>query len=173
MTKIKSIRKEISHFCGMIELGGEKVKNNYEINNSTLAIIPIDENSSRVLEETEEYIVKKTPFEIIEDSCIYFGSNYKGRYEGTKKLIGMNYKLPIIIEESRNIIFFPTTSPKLFECIWISLNNLNNYFSENDISYINFKNGYNLKLNISQFALENQVLRASRLESVLRKRKND
>lgn len=149
------------------------MKNNYEINKSTLAIIPISENSSRVLETTNEYIIRKTPFEIIEDSCMYFGSNYKGRYEGTKKLIGMNYKLPIIIEESRNIIFFPTSSPKLIECIWISLNNLNNYYSENNASYINFKNGSKLKLDISMFALENQILRASRLESVLRNRKND
>ena len=37
----------------------------------------------------------------MDDSCKYFGSSYQGRYEGTKNLIGMNYKLPIIIEESR------------------------------------------------------------------------
>ena len=33
------------------------------------------------------------------------------------------------------------------------------------------KNGYKLKVNVSIFALENQILRASRLESVLRSRK--
>ena len=150
------------------------MKQNYEINNSTLAILPIDDCTSKVIESTEEYIVNKSSFNIIEDSCMYFGSNYQGRYEGTKKLIGMSYKLPIIIEESRNIIFFPTSSPKLSECMWISLNNLDKYYSdENDNSYIDFKNGYKLKLNISKFALENQILRASRLEFVLRSRKND
>lgn len=148
------------------------MKNSYEINTSTLAIIPVDEFTSRVIESSAEYIIKKSSFEIIEDSCMYFGSNYKGRYEGTKKLIGMNYKLPIIIEESRNIIFFPTSSPKLIDCMWISLNNLCDYYSENETSYINFKNGYKLRLDISKFALENQVLRASRLESVLQNRKN-
>ena len=99
----------------------------YEINKSTLAVLPIDESSSRVLEEEAEYIVNKSTTDVINDSCKYFGSSYKGRNEGTKSLIGGNYKLPILIEESREIIFFPTSSPKLEECAWISLNNLKNY----------------------------------------------
>lgn len=147
------------------------MKKEYEINQSTLAVLPIDENTSRVLEETTEYIVNKSSKEIIDDSCKFFGSTYKGRYEGTKNLIGMSYKLPIIIEESRNIIFFPTTSPRLTECSWISLNNLEDYKSYDNKAYICFKNGYRLRVNISMFALENQILRASRLELVLRNRK--
>ena len=82
---------------------------NYEINSGTLAVIPIDEYTSKVIELDNEYIVNKPCFEIIDDSCNYYGSTYQGRYEGTKNMIGMNYKLPIIIEESKNIIFFPTT----------------------------------------------------------------
>lgn len=147
------------------------MKETYEINKSTLAVVPIDENRSRVLEETTEYIVNKSSFEIIEDSCKYFGSTYQGRYDGTKNLIGMSYKLPIIIEESRNIIFFPTSSPRTKECAWIALTHLDNYINDKNDSYISFKNGYKLKVNVSIFALENQILRASRLESVLRSRK--
>ena len=147
------------------------MKDTYEINKSTLAVVPIDENTSRVLEETTEYIVNKPSFEIIEDSCMYFGSTYQGRYDGTKKLLGMSYKLPIIIEESRNIIFFPTSSPRTKECIWVSLTHLDNYLIDKNNTYISFKNGYKLKANVSIFALENQILRASRLESVLRSRK--
>lgn len=147
------------------------MKDTYEINKSTLAVVPIDENTSRVLEETTEYIVNKPSFEIIEDSCMYFGSTYQGRYDGTKNLLGMSYKLPIIIEESRNIIFFPTSSPRTKECIWVALTHLDNYSIDKNNAYISFKNGYKLKVNVSIFALENQVLRASRLESVLRSRK--
>lgn len=148
------------------------MKYDYEINSSTLAVISIDDTCCKVLEEAAEYIVNKPSYEVIDNSCKYFGSSYKGRYEGTKNLIGMNYKLPIIIEESRNIIFFPTSSPRLNECWWISLNNIVDYFVENNNVYIFFKNGSKLKVNISFFALENQILRASRLESVLRHRKN-
>ena len=143
----------------------------YEINKSTLAVLPIDECSSRILEEEAEYIVNKSTTDVINDSCKYFGSSYKGRNEGTKSLIGGNYKLPILIEESREIIFFPTSSPKLEECAWISLNNLKNYKKNEKKSSVTFQNGFILNLDISIFSLENQVLRASRLENVLRKRR--
>lgn len=145
---------------------------NYEINSGTLAIIPIDEYTSKVIELNNEYIVNKSCFEIIDDSCNYYGSTYQGRYEGTKNMIGMNYKLPIIIEESKNIIFFPTISPRLINCSWVSLNNLKTYLKNNDGSDIVFKNDSIINFNISIFSLESQILRASRLESILRSRKD-
>lgn len=145
---------------------------NYEINSGTLAVIPIDESTSKVIELDNEYIVNKPCFEIIDDSCNYYGSTYQGRYEGTKNMIGMNYKLPIIIEESKNIIFFPTTSPRLINCSWVSLNNLKTYLRNNEGSDIVFKNESIVNFSISIFSLESQILRASRLESILRSRKN-
>jgi len=145
--------------------------NNYEINNDTLAIIPIDNYKSKIIEKNKEFIVDETPIKIIENSCQYFGSSYQGRFMGTKKLIGVTHKAPIIIEESREIIFFPTNSPRLYECAWISLKNLNNYKRNNDSSEILFNNGNQLNLDISYGSLDNQVLRAARLESVLRMRK--
>lgn len=144
----------------------------YEINIGTLAIVPIDETTTRIIEIGNEYIIDKPVFEIINESCCYYGSNYQGRYEGTKNMLGMSYKLPIIVEESRSIIFFPNASPRLVECAWISLNNLKNYVRCNEGSNITFKNDTNLNLDISIFTLESQILRASRLESILRSRKN-
>lgn len=144
----------------------------YEINIGTLAIIPIDENTTKIIEVDNEYIVNKPCLDIINDSCNYYGSTYQGRNEGTKNMIGMSYKLPIIIEESRNIIFFPTTSPRLLNCSWVSLNNLKTYLKANQGSNIIFKNNSVIKFDISIFSLESQILRASRLESVLQSRKN-
>ena len=100
--------------------------NSYEINNDTLAIIPIDNYQSKIIEKNNEFIVNMTPIKIIDNSCQFFGSSYQGRFIGTKKLIGVSHKAPIIIEETRNIIFFPTNSPRLNECILKSLRNLSN-----------------------------------------------
>lgn len=144
---------------------------NYEINNDTLAILPIDNYQSKIIEIDREIIINMTPMKIIENSCQYFGSSYQGRSLGTKNLIGVTHKAPIIIEESREIIFFPTNSPRLYECSWISLKNLNNYKKTNNKSKILFNNGNLLELDISYGSLDNQVLRAARLESVLRIRK--
>lgn len=144
----------------------------YEINKYTLAIIPLSTNSSRVIEADDIFDVKRSTAEIIDDSCRFFGCTYEGRREGTKELIKVNYKAPIIIEETLSIIFFPTSSPRYDTCYWISLNNMENYVkhSKNKSSII-FKNGKRLDLDISFGSLENQVMRATMLEAVLNRRK--
>ena len=60
----------------------------------------------QIIENGEEYIINNNSTKILEHSCEYFGSSLEGRKEGTKKLLGITHKSPIIIEESRNIIFF-------------------------------------------------------------------
>ncbi|MDD3392812.1 MAG: competence protein ComK [Bacilli bacterium] len=143
----------------------------YEINTSTLAVLPSKNNMSKVVELDNTFLVKKSPTRIIDDSCKYFGSSYIGRFEGTKTLIGYNYKAPIIVEETREIIFFPTASPRLYECEWISLNNIKDYHRSGNKVEITFKNNVKIELLISLNTIENQILRATRLESILRKRK--
>lgn len=147
--------------------------NSYEINDDTLAIIPQGEYKSKIIEKERTFEVDIPPMKIIQDSCEYFGSSYEGRYLGTKKLIGITHKAPIIIEESKEIIFFPTSSPRLYECTWISLKNLTNYKRGVGNTIIAFNNGNMLNIDISYSSLDNQVLRAARLESVLRLRKNN
>ena len=145
---------------------------NYEINEDTLAIISNYPNT-KIYEGNKSYLIKDNTLNIIKKSCEYFGSSYLGRHEGTKSLIGVSHKSPIIIEESREIIFFPTNSPRIYECAWISLKNLQNYKKGKDNTTIIFNNGHLLNLDISYGSLDNQVLRAARLESVLRLRKNN
>ncbi|MBO6195105.1 MAG: competence protein ComK [Bacilli bacterium] len=144
----------------------------YEVNCDTLALIPVSENETKIIERDNVFIVNKPVMEIIEDSCEYFGSSYLGRHEGTKKLIGITHKAPIIIEESKNLIYFPTSSPRLMNCIWIGLNNIKTYESNNGKTELLFDNNKKIRLNVSFGSFDNQVLRATKLESVLRKRIN-
>ncbi len=141
----------------------------YEINKDTLAIIPVDFEKSKILELKHEYLIEERSFRIIEESCKYFGSSYEGRFQGTKKLIGVTHKSPIVIEESSKIIFFPTTSSLRHDCIWISLGNIKNYFPGNnfDTSIVEFNNGEKIELDMSYGSLTNQILRATRLKVVL------
>lgn len=143
----------------------------YEINSSTIALIPINEEQTKIIEFSNSFIVNMNSMKIIERSCEFFGSSYMGRHEGTKKLIGINYKSPIIIEESRNIIYFPTTSPRLSDCAWFNLNYISNYEDSNGKSLIYLENGENIEIDISVNSFDNQFLRATKLESILRKRK--
>ena len=143
----------------------------YEITYDTQAIISLGESSSKIIENNEEYLVNNQSMSILEHSCEYFGSSYEGRKEGTKKLLGITHKAPIIVEESRKMIFFPTCSPENPECIWVNLNKIDKYYKlENNRSAIQFKNGSVLEINISYGSLTNQILRASRLKYVLDER---
>lgn len=143
----------------------------YEINSSTLAIIPIEEEVSKVYEEEAEYTINKSANSIIKDSCEYYGSSYQGRCIGTMNLTGIKTKYPIIIEESRNIIFFPTNSTRNKQSAWFALNKIKHYNKKNYKSQILFKNDKELDLDISYYSLENQIVRATMLKSKLYERK--
>lgn len=143
---------------------------NYEINNSTVALYAMGEKT-RVYEEDSNFIVDKSANKIMEESCKYFGSSLEGRKKGTENLIGVSYKAPIIVEESCNIIFFPTSSPRLSDCSWLRLSYINRYYYHNNKLIVEFKNNDKIALNTSYGIVDNQVLRATRLESVLNGRK--
>jgi competence protein ComK len=151
---------------------GGKMLNNYNINDETLAIIPISDSISKIIEEDSVYFVNKPAVEVLNDSCKYFGSSYHGRSEGTKSLIGHNYKAPVLVQEKNSIIFFPTLSPRDKDCQWISLNNIKEYARINKTTVLTFTNGSILPLNISYYMLENQLYRATKLRNVLNERIN-
>lgn len=146
---------------------------NYEINQGTLAILPNENENSLVYEDEERFIVDQSPYSIMEESCKYFGSTYKGRKESAKEMLGADYKVPIIIEDYNNVIIFPTTSPTSEDCAWISLKRVKG-IEKIDIynTRIIFDNGREIIVPVSYRSIENQLSRASRLDVILRKRLN-
>ena len=143
----------------------------YEVNYDTQIILPIESTKSKIIEYDNEYIINHSVQEVLEHSCEYFGSSFNGRKEGTKKLLGITHKSPIIVEESRKIIFFPTTSPDRIDCVWINLEKVNKYYkSSSKKSIIEFKNGDIIEFDVSIGSLTNQIMRASRLKYILEER---
>lgn len=145
----------------------------YEISKGTLAILPNEKNSSVVYEDDDRYIIKQTPFQIMEDSCKYFGSTYEGRKDGAREMLGAEYKVPIVIEDSSNLIVFPTTSPLSEDCVWISLKRVEKIekIDANNTKII-FDNKTEIIVDSSYRTIENQLSRASRLDLILRNHKN-
>lgn len=145
----------------------------YEFNKGTLAIIPNGKESSLIYEDESRYIIEDNPLNIMEGSCKYFGSTFDGRIQGAKDILGAEYKVPIIIEDSNNLVVFPTSSPRSNDCCWISLNRVDNiYRIDNDNTKIVFDNEREIIVPCSFRSIENQFSRASRLKTVLQKRKN-
>lgn len=145
----------------------------YEISKGTLAIVPEKEDKSLVYEDEDKYIIEECPYKIMEESCKYFGSTYKGRKESSKAILGADYKVPIIIEDTNNLIVFPTAAPKSDDCVWISLKRVKR-IEKYDIysTRIIFDNDREIIVPCSYRSLENQLSRASRLDVIMRKRIN-
>ena len=144
----------------------------YEVSKGTLAIVPNNEESSLVYEDEERYIIKEKPFKIMEDSCKYFGSSYNGRKESAKSILGAEYKVPIVLEESSNLVVFPTTSPRAEDCAWISLKHVKRIKRIDSTSTkIIFNNDREIIVPVSFRSVENQLSRASRLDLIMRNRK--
>ncbi|MBQ3021585.1 MAG: competence protein ComK [Bacilli bacterium] len=146
----------------------------YEISNQTLAVIPVGDNKSKIVEKDCSFVINKSPNHIMDESCKYYGSSINNRQKGTTNLTGITYKVPIFIEEEGNMIFFPTSSPRLKKCCWVSLNNIESYYYDFDKKrcIIVFDNKEKIEFDVSYCVLNNQILKSHRLESIINKRKS-
>lgn len=144
----------------------------YYVTSDTLLLVSFGKNKTKIYDINGNSIIKKTPFEIIDESCQYYGSSYSGRYVGAKRMLDMDYKLPIIMDEVKEVVMFPTCSPKSDDCCWICVNNIENYEKYKKTAIIKFINGMTYEINISFNSLENQIMRATMLLMKLKKRKS-
>nr|WP_077912851.1 competence protein ComK [Listeria grayi] len=144
-----------------------KARRIYEINPYTMVILPKrsgEEIFSEIYEIGSSFISKFTPFEIIKTSCKFFGSNFEGRKDGTKHLIGITHKPPIIIDAMNLIYAFPTTSPSKNDCAWIFPQHIQEYgANELNQTVIQFTNHRSIEIDISTASFNNQMARTSML----------
>ncbi len=144
---------------------------NYIINKSTLALIPVDENITEVIEKYITYKVKHSALEIIDESCKFYGSSFMGRCQSSKYLLGIKYKCPIIISEVKEITIFPTSSYKNNNAIWFSYNGIKNYYMENNLLKIIMVNDAEICVDISENVFANGFFKASRLMTIMKSKK--
>lgn len=142
----------------------------YEINKDTCAVINVGTEASQIIEKENDYLLPKKTFEVMEDSCAYYGSTLDGRLKGTKMILGANYKLPIIIEESNDMIFFPTTGSNNENCSWISLKHIEKYESYKGYTKVTFDEGKSVIVRMSYSSFETQLFRAMRLREIIKER---
>ena len=143
----------------------------YEINLSTLMLIGIDSQSTRVVSYDDDFICPFSSKDIINNACKFFGSSINDCVKKTSRLLYISSKSPIIIEEFRNIIFFPLKSVKEKCNIWISFSNLEKYEKNGTATMFYFKGGKKISLNFSYYIIDNQVTRSMMLYYEINKRR--
>ena len=143
----------------------------YEIDLSTVMLMGIDTDNTKVITLENEFIVSCNSKKIIDDSCKFFGSSLTDRVNMTRRLVNINSKSPIIIEESRNILFFPLKSVREKSNIWISYNNLLKYVKSGDKTIFYFRNDKQVVIDFSYYIIDNQVTRSLMLDYEIKKRR--
>lgn len=145
----------------------------YEVNENTTAVIGLGENISKIVEYNNEYIVGNSSYEVMDNSCKYFGSSYLGRVDGSKNILGLHHKVPVVVEESSDLIFFPINTTEDIRCIWLSLKWIKDVYTVNNKTIVEFKNGKKMLCKCSEYSLKNQIMKASRLNTILNERKHE
>ena len=143
----------------------------YEIDLSTVMLIGIDDDNTKDVTLDNEFIIDIDSKKIVDNSCKYFGSSLSDRVNMTKRLVNISSKSPVVIEESRNIIFFPLKSVRDKCNIWISFNNLEKYVKNDDKTTFIFKNNKRVVIDFSYYIIDNQVTRSLMLDYELKKRR--
>ena len=143
----------------------------YEINLSTLMLIGLDDKSTKIVTSEDEFICNYCSKDIINNACKFFGSSINDCVKKTSRLINISSKSPIIIEEFRNIIFFPLKSVREKCNIWISFSNLEKYEKNGNSTVFYFKGGKKISLNFSYYIIDNQVTRSMMLDYEINKRR--
>ncbi|MEI5906479.1 competence protein ComK [Bacillus spongiae] len=135
----------------------------YEMNPQTMILLPFQCGTklyTRIIEFYDEYVSPHPPIDIVRKSCEYFGSSYEGRREGTKRLTGIVYKAPIIIDSHTSIFSFPTTSPSHSNCIWVCEKYVHLHERVNaKMTNVIFKNGQSFHIPISASSFGTQRAR--------------
>ena len=146
----------------------------YEINTWTMFVEPVTYGGkiySRAVELEDEFLSPFKPLDIIKKGCVYFGVDYESRKKGTRQLIGYSRKIPIVIEPTNHIYFFPTVSPLTPECIWISLEHVECYRRvSSKKTMIIFRNKESHVFPVPIGTIEGQMLRTSLLKTKLLQR---
>jgi len=145
----------------------------YEANPYTMAFLPLKVESklhSIVIETEREMIVPVKPMDLVNRSCQYFGSSFKGRKEGTRELMGITHKPPIIVDPVNEIFLFPTASPSNEVCAWLSHSHILRHYTSGTMTYVEFKNKKRISIDISKGSFENQLYHTAQLRTIITSR---
>ena len=102
-----------------------KILNDYQINEETVLLTgEYDENGrlcTRVIEGEQTFLVNLKPLQVINNTLLLLGSDFRGSRASSKKILGETNMYPIKINCHLGIWLFPTKSYINDYCVWFSL----------------------------------------------------
>jgi competence protein ComK len=137
----------------------------YIIRPETMALLPCSfadgSLGTLVIEENTECCVTLMPKRIVEDSCGYYGSTYRGR---KKVAMDMGYKSmpPICVCGELGIIFISSMTERSNYCAWLAFMHVHNWVESNEKGYLSvlLSGGKEIKLPMNSGPFSGRMLRA-------------
>lgn len=118
---------------------------------------------TKIIEVDNEQISDLAVMQIIEHSCITYGSSYIGRRDFSAKVLQSKNKLPISIHPKRGIYFLPTLSLQNPKCMWINYFHIEGYYRVDDLTVLILSNGSKLYIETSYNQFDMQMKRTSQV----------
>lgn len=142
-----------------------KTLQQYIIRTETMALLPCILTDgvlgTLVIEEQAESYVRQIPKKIIEDSCGYYGSTYRGR---KRIAMDMGYKSmpPICVCGELGIIFISSMTERSDYCAWLAFMHVHNWIENNEKGCLSvfLSRGKEIKLPMNSGPFSGRMLRA-------------
>lgn len=145
----------------------------YKITKNTYAILAYTKTKSKIIEKEKIFYINSSVNDIIEYNCYINGSTLKGRQKASAYLLGIKAKPPAILSETEEIIIFPTHSIINEKSSWIVLKNVLKYSNyRNKKTVVEFQNHEKIIINISPYIFDQQIIKATRLEFIIKRDKS-
>lgn len=117
----------------------------------------------------KKYLVKCKPIDIIDFWCLSCGTSIEGSHSAFRHHLAITQKLPVLVNPVKLIFFFPTTSVRNMDCIWINSNQIKGIENSAETTKILFYCGRYLVSDVSARSLKLQVKRCRDLSGIIRR----
>ncbi|MCA1031381.1 competence protein ComK [Bacillus timonensis] len=136
----------------------------YEVGTSTKALEfhhhPVYQ--TKIYDVDGEFFSSKSMLDLIKIGCLEGGADYEGRKKAVKHCLGIQRKIPIVMDYQRRICIFPTKSPEEYDCMWIFTDHVKSYYGiSNSRVKVIFWDGSSLIVPISERTFQTQMGRTS------------
>ncbi|HLR61502.1 MAG TPA: competence protein ComK [Lentibacillus sp.] len=137
----------------------------YIITEHTKAILTKDSAyyRSRILEVSQELNSALRPEQIIDNTCILYGSTLQGRRDSAKDLLKVKSKVPVPVIPEKGVFMLPTCASKNKNNVWVSFYHIKSFERQGNGTYVSFYDGTGLFINTSESTFDMQFKRTGQI----------
>jgi len=118
---------------------------------------------TKIIEENNIVRSHHKAITILEENCYAYGAGLQGRFGTVERILESRTKLPIPVEPILGFYFFPTTSKRNSDCIWLSYYHILRVGEMRNKSYICLRDNTVLHVKTSLNQLDKQIKRTSQV----------